>query len=880
MKVIKPLKLGILTRVFEHGRDPMLVVTVFAAFPFDEPRALFTEQALWRAMGEELGPGGAFDPGLPKPRGEVIVDAIAYAPGGEPQPGVSVELEIASVKKQLWVAGARRWELLGMTMPEPFVEMPVDWAHAFGGEGFAHNPLGRGVAAVVGPDGKKHHPLPNVEYPDQRVQSKGDRPKQPASFRAIDYTWPQRMKRLGTYDSKWFQEEFPGFARDIDLEAFNAAPEDQRIAGFFEGSEEFSVVNMHPSEPKMTSRLPGLVARVFATVEEEGVDELREVGMRADTVQLFPHRKMGVVVFRGITKIKEDDANDVKHLLVAAERMGEPRDLDHYRAVLAARLDREKGAMLALRDRDLLPEVARFEGEDPFVDEMTKKLERDDLLEANLHRRALANHAQRVAKARALGFDPAEVVGPPPEPIKKTKVDPDNVAEVVAASEKKAEEDEIELQEARKNAETKARELCEKNGLDYDEVVTKAGEEGGGPPQVSADREMAKLRAAVADARANGIPMPHLEAMAADPRFEARLRENERSLIELYRRFVHQMPAVADADEALAEARGEMFKRTLEESAVAERDFSGADLREADLRGKDLSRAFLEKANLEGANLEGANLEGAVLSRANLKGANLSKANLKDANLGRADLTGTRFDGADLAHATFDGATLHDTSLAGASLFGTTLDEATLDGVDLSGAKLENCIFRAAKMAGTKLDRATLDSVLFVDCELACARFGGATLTKSAFFMTRADGIDFCDATADNVRFVHECTVKDAVFTRASLRGANFRDSDLSHATFEGADLEGAELSNANLEGAKIERANLREARLVRANLAGASLASTNLIGSIMQKAKVGGASFQDANLFRADLAYVVGDDATTFSGAYIDQVRTIRRNP
>ncbi|NUO48668.1 MAG: DUF2169 domain-containing protein, partial [Polyangiaceae bacterium] len=870
---------GILTRVFEHGRDPMLVVTVFAAFPFDEPRALFTEQALWRTMGEELGPGGAFDTGLPKPRGEVIVDAIAYAPGGEPQPGVSVELEIASVKKQLWVAGARHWELLGMTMPEPFVEMPVDWAHAFGGEGFAHNPLGRGVAPVVGADGKKHHPLPNVEYPDQRVQSKGDKPKQPASFRAIDYTWPQRMKRLGTYDSKWFSEEFPGFARDIDLEAFNAAPEDQRITGFFEGSEEFSVVNMHPTEPKIASRLPGLVARVFATVVEDGAEELREVAMRADTVQLFPHRKMGVVVFRGILKIKEDDANDVKHLLVAAERIGEPRDADHYRAVLEARLDKQRGGLLALRDSDLLPDVARYEGDDPFVDEMMKKLGRDNLIEENLHRRAVKNYADRVAKARALGFDPAEVVGPPPEPIQKTKVDPENVAEVVAASQKKSEEEEIQLEEARKNAEEKARELCQKNGIDYDEMMKKAGDEGGGPPQISADRELAKLRAAVADARANGVPMPQLEAMAADPRFESRLRENERSLIELYRRFAHHMPPVTDADASLAEARGEMFKRTLEESAVAERDFSGADLRGVDFRGKDLRRAFLEKANLEGANLEGADLEGAVLARANLKGANLSKAKLKDANLGHADLTNARFEGADLAHATFDKATLKDTVLAGATLTGTTIDEAVLDGVDLSGAKLDNCIFRKAKMPGTKLDRATLESVLFVECELEKARFGGATLTKSAFFMTRADGIDFCDAMADNVRFVHECTIKDAVFTRASLKGANFRDSDLSHATFEGADMEGAELSNANLEGAKIERANLREARLVRANLAGASLASTNLIGSIMQKARVGGASFQDANLFRADLAYVTGDDATTFSGAYIDQVRTIRRN-
>jgi hypothetical protein len=185
MKIIKPLKLGILTRVFEHGRDPMLVVTVFAAFPFDEPRALFTEQALWRTMGEELGPGGAFDVGLPKPRGEVIVDAIAYTPNASPQPGVSVEIEIATVKKRLWVAGHRRWEILGMTMPEPFMEMPVDWAHAFGGEGFSLNPLGKGAGPVVDADGKKHHPLPNVEDGSSHVLAVLERkPGRPAVLSA------------------------------------------------------------------------------------------------------------------------------------------------------------------------------------------------------------------------------------------------------------------------------------------------------------------------------------------------------------------------------------------------------------------------------------------------------------------------------------------------------------------------------------------------------------------------------------------------------------------------------------------------------------------------------------------------------------------------
>ena len=32
----------------------------------------------------------------------------------------------------------------------------------------------------------------------------------------IDFTLPQRMNKAGTYDEKWAEERFPGYADDID----------------------------------------------------------------------------------------------------------------------------------------------------------------------------------------------------------------------------------------------------------------------------------------------------------------------------------------------------------------------------------------------------------------------------------------------------------------------------------------------------------------------------------------------------------------------------------------------------------------------------------------------------------------------------------------
>jgi hypothetical protein len=63
-----------------------------------------------------------------------------------------------------------------------------------------------------------------------------------------------------------------------------------------------------------------------------------------------------VAIFRGVTVVSEDDAADVRELVVGCERRGsEPRSVEHYRQVLARRLDRKKAHIHALRESDLMP---------------------------------------------------------------------------------------------------------------------------------------------------------------------------------------------------------------------------------------------------------------------------------------------------------------------------------------------------------------------------------------------------------------------------------------------------------------------------------------------------------------------------------------------
>src|SRR5205823_4678012 len=139
----------------------------------------------------------------------------------------------------------------------------------------------RGYAPVE-VDGAKVHRLPNVELPKQLVVSPSDR-REPAGFGAVEVAWPQRSSKAGTYDQRWVETRFPGYAEDLDLTFFNAAPPDQWIEGYFAGDESFTIENMHPTKAKIEGSLARLVVRVIADQEKRGATALKEVPMKLDT---------------------------------------------------------------------------------------------------------------------------------------------------------------------------------------------------------------------------------------------------------------------------------------------------------------------------------------------------------------------------------------------------------------------------------------------------------------------------------------------------------------------------------------------------------------------------------------------------------------------
>lgn len=347
MKILKKQTHSFLPHPFELEGRQWLSAAVLLYFDLTDPQNLRKEQELWQEVPPLLGEVPLLDQGWPKPKGEFLLAGTCHAPRGHSITGGLVNVRVGTVSKELAVFGERRWErdtagLRTISGPRPFSEMPLAWSRAFGGEGFAENPSGKGFAEVTGKDGKPFLPLPEIEEPSSLIASPGDRPP-PAGFGLVPAHLPRRAKLSGTYDKRWLRERWPGFPDDLDPEFFLAAPPGQQLEGFFTGDETIEIRNMHPDVPVITSGLPKRRMRLFFLRRADPASrsyfrrdlldgEFSETRLNAETLWLFPDILRGVLLYRAVTPCIDDEYSDLAWAHVADEEPGsEPLPLEHYR---------------------------------------------------------------------------------------------------------------------------------------------------------------------------------------------------------------------------------------------------------------------------------------------------------------------------------------------------------------------------------------------------------------------------------------------------------------------------------------------------------------------------------------------------------------------
>jgi hypothetical protein len=192
------------------------------------------------------------EPGLSAPRMEidyaprkhacdVLLVGSAHSPGGRPASRVQVGMKVGPLVKSFNAVGNRHWQVTALTLNvsdiEPFVQMPIDYGHAFGGvdnstEGkesaYMRNPAGRGYARTTKTSWLDGRPLPNTEALNEQVSDPGG-DYTPASFGVIGRHWQPRIGYAGTYDDAWLADHFPFLPPDFDERYFQAAPADQQL---------------------------------------------------------------------------------------------------------------------------------------------------------------------------------------------------------------------------------------------------------------------------------------------------------------------------------------------------------------------------------------------------------------------------------------------------------------------------------------------------------------------------------------------------------------------------------------------------------------------------------------------------------------------------
>ncbi|OKP02254.1 DUF2169 family type VI secretion system accessory protein [Xenorhabdus eapokensis] len=853
MKIIKPLRLSVLYRPYRWLQRNYLGISIMALADMGSTPRLRPEIELWQLAENELQTcNGVIDLAMPKSCAEFLATGYAYTHHQADKTTCAARIQIGQLDKTLVAFGDRYWINDSPSKLQPFAQMRLDWSRAFGGKGCDENPHGIGFNPEELDNRLKIHRLPNIEALHHRLMSQRQLTSQqeapiPASFCPLDFIWPRRFTRIGKkYDKAWLENEFPGFANDIDWRIFNAAPEDQWWEENTTLPEKaaWRIWNMHPEQPVQEGILPAWNARCF--IKRLRLDEeiFEEVVMRNTTVWFFPHLEQMVLIWHGSAQINEDDARDILQMISALELSDNPRPQKHYLNVLEQRLDKEKGVLYTFREKDLIAE----EMIGPWLD--TEQPENSSPLQQNLQNREKRLREQQQERLSEYGYDintilPVDTEQPPPFP----KLDelPEFTEKIEQyATQKKAE---AELQKENAIA------LAKEQGIDIEKLTAKS--EPKGPENLHQIRDMLQK---------HPIGFNDKE-----------LAQIEQTVHSMYLSSVQaQSPALRLTSSLAQIIRKRVQKIMLQGGDFTGMNFTGADLSGMDLRGANFTRTLLESACLNHCQLDEANFNEAMLARteicnASLRGAKLDHASLSLAKCEQSDFSSASFTEAQLQETRFDHC--HFDHAIFTDLF---LQKIFITHCQFQYSQWKNCTFIELELPALRFNHTNLNKVSFIKCKLKQVIFDYAKLESCSWVETEANGIRFHSAKLLTCSFAMNSELNQADFSHATLTECNLRQMPLVKAKFYATTLNNTDLSEANCQSVDMQYLNAEKSLFIRTDFRDALLNNANLMSAFMQKCNFNNADLQGANLFRTDMSQSIISDSTSITNAYIKCTKTL----
>ncbi|MHB1758258.1 MAG: DUF2169 family type VI secretion system accessory protein [Leptospirillum sp.] len=905
MKVIKPMMLGLLWRAYRRNGH-RLSVTGTVCFPFATPDRPLTEQAMWTHLGAECPKDTVWDAGIPKDRGELLLSAHGFAPGGIPVEFRRIFVQVGPLRKEIDLYGDRLWHKRNgewiQSRPEPFRTMLIDYTRSFGGKNNPQNPTGKGFS--MDPE-ESPVALPNIEsplYPTVSPQSNTP----PAGLGPLDITWSERRSRTGQYQPGEIgtaPSSPPALPANADWTLYNQAPSDQWLTGFWEGRESYLLEGLHPEYDRQSGRLPDIRIRAFATLDESRNRSFIEIPMHPETVWLFPHLEIGVVIHRGSMAIETDDASDVASLLLAAEDPGENRPESHYLHYRNRRDLRSPEDLSLYGDGPLLPRRLEDDPQANIGNVQYHMAHQSD----EIGQRTKRILSKKLEKART----PTE---PPPAGESSSRVGEarSSLEQTIGSiqkelgnpsSESPFQPGQFQTDELKKQMDQKIREALSRIP---DNLLSKANLTREGI--LSAKAPMAPLKQDLENALSGTALKERLSSIAAslpeanwtntslrsgNGAFEAAAGQVEEKIsalsdkIDTLVRSVHLFaPPPKDRPHA-GKGRQKVLEQlkttrnfrkwSLRGADLSGLDLSGCDFSESDLIGCDFSESDLTRSRFQGAwashgcflqsKLSGSVWDGANLGHAEMKGvraigASFEKTVLSGATFEDCLLENSRFDGADLSNTSFARTRAKGCSFPGARFMRIegTLSQSASQSSSRASGQSERTLFRDVDFSGSNLEKA-----LFMKCDFLAVDFSGCQLSGATFLDCCGPSTIFKKSILAKGVFVQSIQFAGSSFGSADLSGANLRGVDLSGSDFRGAILQGTDgsggnwqhtnLSGARAIGARFQKADLRWADgrwgdFRQAVFLNADLRFANFSGSSLYKACVTGAQIDDSTLF------------------------------
>lgn len=798
---------------------PMLCLGLLAGFRLgpcaaSPLQALVPEEELWQAVDAAIPEGDVLDPGLPKPCSEYLVYGAACSE--KPVSTLECAVQVGEKTKKLFVSGPRLLRPGDAVEPELFTRMDISWANAFGGQGHAFNPYGKGFNLMA--DGTRH--WPNVQSVDARTLE--DMEQEPAGFAALPVTWPQRSSLLGAMDSSWLKTNWPGLPPDTDPAYACVAPRDQRFPGFFQGGEPILLYNMHPREQQMRSAIPGLRGRIFIQ-RTAAADGFIELACDMETLWLFPEQELGVLLFRAVASVLDEECEDVAAVMALAEdvRM-QPLPAQEYYSMCLPELQSMNVLLSDVPSAVDAPPPssgqaglataaagAALGGAPPEAYCASSMSELVQEMELQLQQRFKQIGLDREQVSQWLAQNDKHIA-PDSDEYSGAAMDDNSLEpleQVVAEMQEHVQQSMERLGLNREELECWLEEKLTVEDSKYDkwleELRLLAASELLPPEQRAEIANAASgLAAAAASVEELGRKVREQQSGAVGPPVPQETLQTEQALARLC-----ETGSLAQCD-------------------LTNCDFSGKDLNGADLRGCLMSGVVWNEVILSGADLRDV-----VAVSASLKGARLDTARLN-----RAD-----FENASLAGATARGCIADKTRFLHANLEGVDMADANACDAEMRGARLFRAQCHGLQARGLRLQEADMEMSVFLGADLTGAR---------ANEKTNASGADFRHAICEDICW-------------SGVR--------LAEARFDEADLDRADLSRADLSKTSLVLASARNARLEKAKLCQADLTGCNLFMASLRRTDMSGAVIRNANLFGADL-YHCRIDAHTLKDVNLDR--------